>query len=147
MKFSFWKETIICGNWPLGMVMGNTWFHLNNLEKLTALFCHIFSSRAIFPWVLSIGHKHKGNFLKSSLRWARKWSHMLGLTSSHNFLAFARIEIWGLYIHVLVVAVAQTFETSAWVSVICHKQEDYECEKRPMATAACWQLPDYRPTR
>jgi len=43
----------------------------------------------------------------------------------------------GAYIHVLVVAVAETCETSAWVSVICHKQENYECEKRPMATAAC----------
>jgi hypothetical protein len=41
----------------------------SHLEKLTVLFCHIFSSRAIFPCVLSIGDKHKGNFLKSSLRW------------------------------------------------------------------------------
>jgi hypothetical protein len=93
----------------------------SHLEKLTVLFCHIFSSRAIFPCVLSIGDKHKGNFLKSSLRWARKWSHMLGFTSSHKFLAFARIGIWGLYVHVLVVAVAQTCETSAWVSVVYKK--------------------------
>ncbi len=85
-----------CGNWPLGMVIGNTWFHLSHLEKLTALFCHIFFSRAIFPCVLSIGDKHKGNFLKSSLRWGRMWSHMLGLTISHKFMAFARIGIWGL---------------------------------------------------
>ncbi len=135
------------GNWPLAMVIGNTWFHLNHLEKLTALFCHVFSSRAIFPCVLSIGDKYKGNFLKSSLRWGRKWSQMLGLTSSHKFLAFARIGIWGLHINVLVVAVAQTCETSAWVSVVCHTQENYEHEKRSIATAACWQHPDYRPTR
>ncbi len=32
----------------------------------------------------------------------------------------------GAYIHVLVVAVAQTCETSAWVSVVCHTQEKYE---------------------
>jgi len=51
-------------------------------------------------------------------------AHMLGLTSSHKFLAFASIELWGLYIHVLVVAVAQTCETSAWVSVLCHTQEN-----------------------
>jgi len=62
---------------------------------------------------------------------------MLGFTSSHKFLAFARIGIWGLYIHVLVVAAAQTSETSARVSVVCHTQENYEREKRPMATAAC----------
>jgi len=61
---------------------------------------------------------------------------MLGLTSSHKFLAFPRIGIWGLYIDVLVVAVAQTCETSAWVSVLCHTQENYEREKWPMAVAA-----------
>jgi len=62
---------------------------------------------------------------------------MLGLTSFHKFLAITRIEIWALYIHVLVVAVAQTYETSAWVSVLCHTQENYKREKQPMATAAC----------
>jgi hypothetical protein len=91
-NYSFCK----CENWPLAMVIGNTWFHLNHLKKLTALFCHIFFSRVIFPGVLSIGDKHKGNFLKSSLRSVRKWSHMLGLTGSHKFLAFARIGIWWL---------------------------------------------------
>ncbi len=124
-KIHFLKENKIiqfcqCGNWPLAIVIGNTWFHLSHLEKLTALFCHIFSSRAIFPCVLSICNKHKGNFTKSSLRWGKKRSHMLGFTSSHKFLAFARIGIWWLYIHVLVVAVAKTYETPAWVSVVCH---------------------------
>jgi hypothetical protein len=92
------KKLLVLSMWKLtlGMVIGNTWFHPNHLEKLTELFCHIFSSRAIFPCVLSIGDKHKGNFLKSSLSWGRKWSHMLGLTNSHKFLAFARIGIWGL---------------------------------------------------
>jgi hypothetical protein len=58
---------------------------------------------------------------------------MLGLTTSHKFLAFTRIEIRGLYIYVLVVAVAQTCQTSAWVFVVCHTEENYEHEKEAMA--------------
>ncbi len=53
--------------------------------------------------------------------------------------SYAICKNWNLraYIHVLVVPVAQTCETSPCVSVVCHTQENYEPEKRPMATVAC----------
>ncbi len=56
-----------------------------------------------------------------------QFSQVLGIRNNWNL---------GAYIDVLVVAVAQTCETSAWVSVVCHTQENYELEKRPVATAA-----------